>query len=229
MLEEGPQVACKACSTLIREWDATSTDTRFPRPFEGESKGLCEDCKARLYLQRRAGLQIAYRQWLINTYPTPSYIYGLIDPRSRDVCYIGRTANVAKRINDHRTDKKRTLEGSMKRAWVNGLHELGLTFEHCVLAVVEPGYKVIEMEARWISLALDRGWPLTNKEAYENYTPMTRRRSLGRHKENYWFECSIKDLYTGDVTAMAKIEAYVRWCENMPQTLPYKYAYFHLI
>lgn len=225
-----PKVPCKACPSLIPEWRATHADVRFPRPFEGESVGLCEECKARLYLKHRAGLQIAYKQWLMTTYPTPAFIYGLVDPRARDVHYIGRTADVAKRITNHRSEKRGSKEGSMKRAWINELHELGLTFEHCILAVVEPGYRVIEMEARWICEGIKRGWPLTNFEATETYIVDSMRRHLDKHKDNanYCFECPIEELPRHNRTALRHIDAYLYWSEHMPQVLPDRFAIFSI-
>lgn len=233
MIEEAatqePQVPCKACPSLIGVWSAKSTDKRFPRPFEGESKGLCEECKARLYLQHRAGLQIAYKQWLTTNFPTPSFIYGLLDPRSRDVCYVGRTNDIAKRMNHHR--REATWESSIKATWINELHELGLTFEHCILAVVEPGYRVIEMEARWICEGMRRGWPLTNLEATDPYVVKHTRQYLNKHKDNtnYCFECPIEELPRHNRAALRHIEAYLHWSENMPHTLPDRFAIFHLV
>jgi hypothetical protein len=214
---EYPQVPCKSCSTLILEWYAKREDYRFPRPFESESKGLCEDCKSQLYLKRFASLQIAYRDWLAATYPTPSYIYGLLDPRTREMCYIGRTADIAKRMASHRREAQ--WEGNAKAGWINELHDLGLTFEHCILAVVEPGYHVVEQEARWICEGIQRGWPLRNGQAIKQVFA----ESIRQPGLDYWTH-PYQDLSGFDKPTMARIRAYAAWSEQMLPALPHRWV-----
>jgi hypothetical protein len=217
------QVPCRVCATLTKEWRANRADYRFPRPFESESKGLCDGCKAQLYLRRFAGLQRAYRDWLTVTYPTPSFVYGLIDPRIRDVHYIGRTADIAKRMVEHRRGKAKELL-SDKRFWIQELHALGLTFEHCILAVADPGYHVIQLETRWIAEGIRRGWPLTNGEmaepkpgGYERRSPLVRR--VQEQQNIDFLTCDESNLHFP--YTIYRIRAYAAWSEQMLPALPH--------
>ncbi len=116
--------------------------------------GYCYTCKAAYFAEHREELRQAYQDWLNKTYPTPGYVYGLIDPRDRGLYYIGRTHDLAARIRDHRRTSAK--EKTPRAAWILNLHEQGLTFEHCILATTVPGYYVVELEARWICHALQQ-------------------------------------------------------------------------
>lgn len=68
----------------------------------------------------------------------PSYIYGLVDPRSGVVRYIGKTQRqirnaVESRYNRHIAESKSTPLLTHKTRWISGLLELGLKPEVLIL------------------------------------------------------------------------------------------------
>ena len=225
LLDESKQTRCTRCNkryspdeyttTFLSEhgaqWLALSEDDRLPN--QSDSLGYCERCKQVYYAENREQVFKAYQDYL-DSFPTPAYIYGLIDPRNRLIYYIGRSFHLARRIREHRQDET----GQDARAiYTRELHAQGLTFEYCKLATVTPGCYVYEMEARWICHALQRGWPLTNKEAQDAYSYALRR---CQESTRDFFTCSAFVLPCGDGMSIRRIEMYVRWLESRPAALP---------
>lgn len=91
--------------------------------------------------------------------PSSSFIYGLVDPRTGEVRYIGKTVNGERRLRSHRSQMKG--DRSHKGAWLRQLRKLGLTFEMNVLEVASPDL-LLERESVWIAFGREQGWPLTN-------------------------------------------------------------------
>lgn len=87
-------------------------------------------------------------------------IYGLIDPRSGAVRYIGQTARGLSRVLWH--SKKHALKRTEHKSnWIKSLHVLGLNYNYCVLEVV-PEERLGEQERSWIAYGRSQGWNLTN-------------------------------------------------------------------
>ncbi|MGH2496559.1 MAG: hypothetical protein ACRDIV_17815 [Ktedonobacteraceae bacterium] len=214
-------IACFQCKTLMEDdWQtALAQDFRFlNRDVE---IGHCDACKERYYQAHREELQEAYKQWLTSHYRTPSFVYGLLDPRDRLTYYIGRTHDITARMREHRG--KGSRDNAARSIWVRSLHDEGLTFEHCILAQVEPGYRVAEMEARWIAVGIQRGWPLTNKEISQasSYT-LTNIRSSSVD----YLTCPMYMLKVGDRLRIAQINMYSAWIQSMPKHLPNCHPFF---
>ena len=86
-------------------------------------------------------------------------IYGLIDPRTLLVRYVGKTARGLQRVRRH--DKKRTSDQTHCANWVRSLQRLGLRHLWCVLDECS-FQKLSEQECWWIAYGRACGWPLTN-------------------------------------------------------------------
>jgi hypothetical protein len=89
-------------------------------------------------------------------------IYALVDPRTEEVRYIGKTyKGIKNRKNQHVAHAKYGHVGH-KHAWIRILIELGL--EPLVVALEENVLvdNAKEREQYWVSYAKSNGWPLTN-------------------------------------------------------------------
>lgn len=84
-------------------------------------------------------------------------IYALIDPRSEEIKYVGKTNNIKKRIREHIRDE----ENNLKYAWIKSLKKINL----------EPGVLILEetnvdesnfWEIFWISQCKSWGFELKN-------------------------------------------------------------------
>jgi hypothetical protein len=89
----------------------------------------------------------------------PVVIYALVDPRTEEVRYIGKTNNIAARLCAHFTE----LGSAARRAWMNELWEEGLLPEPVPLDVVAPGDDWGDREREWIRRMRARGEPLLNR------------------------------------------------------------------
>ena len=92
---------------------------------------------------------------------TTSFIYGLVDPRTGLVRYVGKTKNGYKRAFMHQLPSKLKGDKTYKANWIRELLGVGLTYEVRVLEeVVEED--LCTAEITWITFGLESGWPLTN-------------------------------------------------------------------
>lgn len=88
----------------------------------------------------------------------PVYIYGLQDPRTGGVCYIGKTTSVNRRLKQHLA-----CEGAnaARVAWIAELEAQGLAPE--VLILEECDMETWQAaEIAWIAKGRALGWPLLN-------------------------------------------------------------------
>lgn len=104
----------------------------------------------------------------------PHYIYGLFDPNTGAIRYIGRSTNPEKRFASHRN----MSQNDVKTAWVRELRKNGQRPE---LAIIETctAETVKDAEWGWIKRCMEAGADLTNRiypgcEAM-NYTGRRRR------------------------------------------------------
>lgn len=111
------------------------------------------------------------------------YIYGLIDPRTGAICYIGRTRDPARRLSQHREGRSLTLKGE----WIRDLGRRHLRPDMRILETIPYDYeelaalaqargsldasgvsalsdaldfRVSEREEAWTAQGLTKGWPL---------------------------------------------------------------------
>jgi len=218
-LENG--IPCFQCNALTDSSRALSQDFRLLK--RDVAFGHCDACKDIYYQAHREDLQQAYNHWITSNFPTPSFAYGLIDPRDRLIHYIGRTHTIKARMREHRG--KGSRDNAARSIWIRSLHDEGLTFEHCILSQADPGYSVVEMEARWISVGIQRGWPLTNKEVSQSGSyALSEMRSLSVD----YLTCPIHMLHVGDRMRIAQINMYAAWAQSMPRHLPNCHPFFGL-
>lgn len=85
------------------------------------------------------------------------YIYALIDPRDRQIRYIGQTDNVHTRYGQHMNDTAQTK----KVAWLTELKSLGIKPDFIVLQDCEND-EVHHIENWWIAVSRRQGMNLVN-------------------------------------------------------------------
>lgn len=86
-----------------------------------------------------------------------TYIYGLIDPLSHKICYIGRTVDLYARLESHIDEMAKSIKGE----WIRRLRASGLRPSVTILDQFENGPEA-EIERWWIEFGRRMGWPLTN-------------------------------------------------------------------
>lgn len=88
---------------------------------------------------------------------TPSYIYALVDPRTDEIRYVGKSSDPHRRFDEH---VKREGYNRHKQNWIRQLERLGLAPELVVLEECNGDWQ--ERERFWIAYGFSEGWPLTN-------------------------------------------------------------------
>lgn len=86
-------------------------------------------------------------------------IYGLVDPRTLLIRYVGMTSNGMRRPKDHR---RPSGPDTYCRRWVKSLQREGLAYQIVVLEILETSITLPEAERWWIAYGRASGWPLTN-------------------------------------------------------------------
>lgn len=86
-------------------------------------------------------------------------IYGLIDPETSEIRYIGKTENMRSRILSHRRNKNKS--NSRKREWIQGIHDRGQVLDYVILQVSDT-FRLKMHEAQWYSFFINQGVDLLN-------------------------------------------------------------------
>ncbi len=101
------------------------------------------------------------------------YIYGLIDPRTKLIRYVGLATNIHRPLQ-HLRDEARTH----KTNWIKDLLGFGLSYDVCVLETCTTVEDLRIAEIWWIAYGRACGWPLTNAtdggDGHLNPTPEAR-------------------------------------------------------
>src|SRR5678815_3233021 len=92
--------------------------------------------------------------------PPKHIIYGLIDPRTMLIRYVGKSSSGMRRPHDHRRTWGRAKNTHSAR-WVAELQRDGFDFGIVVLDASAPD-RLAEHERWWIAYGRALGWPLTN-------------------------------------------------------------------
>lgn len=87
-----------------------------------------------------------------------TYIYGLIDPETNEMRYVGKSNNPKVRYQSHLTDKK---SNPHKTSWIKSLSNRGLKPKLVILEETTQD-KWEERERYWIKHYQDEGAPLVN-------------------------------------------------------------------
>lgn len=86
-------------------------------------------------------------------------IYGLVDPRTMLIRYVGSSATGLRRPNAHRT-RKELAKRCHKASWIASLLKAGL--DYIVVVLEESPTDLHAAERFWIAYGRCLGWPLTN-------------------------------------------------------------------
>lgn len=88
------------------------------------------------------------------------YIYGLVDPSTNELRYVGKTIHLKQRLRKHMT----RLENNRKASWIKNLKEKGIKPELVILEVIEDSDDSDwqKWESWWIAYFLQLGCRLTN-------------------------------------------------------------------
>lgn len=89
-------------------------------------------------------------------------IYGLIDPRTRLIRYVGLSSTGMRRPRRHRT---RTGGATHRATWLRELARAGFEYEIAILETVDHRDELPDAERWWIAFGRALGWPLTNGTA----------------------------------------------------------------
>lgn len=88
----------------------------------------------------------------------PVYIYGLRDPETHLIRYIGKAENPKARLSGHLRDKA----NCHRVHWIQGLLARGLKPEVVIIEKIEGEWPWQESERHWIDYGRRNGWDLTN-------------------------------------------------------------------
>jgi len=150
----GPEIRAE----WLRRRVAKLAEARQPNPLEQR-----EHAALRWRMRAHAGRAIL--RTLVGTphVPPKQVIYALIDPRTREVRYVGQTHDPQARYKGHLgSDSNKIFWPRSKKDWIGSLKALGLRPEMVILEQVEPSANVYEREFRWILHYLHEEAALTN-------------------------------------------------------------------
>lgn len=95
--------------------------------------------------------------------PLPKFlVYGLTDPRTGDVCYIGKSSSGSKRPLFHGRERALEKDYTRKACWIRSLQVKGLRYGVRVLGWCRNAGALDNLERCWIVNARTLGWPITN-------------------------------------------------------------------
>lgn len=101
-------------------------------------------------------------------------IYGLRDPRTFHICYVGVTVNhPVWRLAQHLQDKETV--NVAKHAWLADLKSIGARPDIVVLQYAPDETEAAAIEHWWIKKGAALGWPLTNLAGKPKYPHVERR------------------------------------------------------
>lgn len=102
-----------------------------------------------------------------------TFIYGLADPLSKKIHYVGKSDHPNKRLTQHLKDGK--SKRTKKARWIRSLTSRRLTPDLVILEEVATS-KWADAERRWIRTLRKSGHPLTNQAPGGVYIPPSKRR-----------------------------------------------------
>lgn len=86
------------------------------------------------------------------------FIYGLVDPETMQIRYIGKTVNPDQRLASHCNEKSRCHRSN----WIRSLRAKGMKPFMVFIEEIIGDWPWQEAERFWIALATRSGWPITN-------------------------------------------------------------------
>lgn len=119
------------------------------------------------------------------------FVYGLVDPRTRLIRYVGCSTKGLKRPKQHREVAVGTSHLYSQR-WIRELERCGLTYEIVILEVVVEGEVkwLYAAEKWWIAYGRASGWTLTNLtdggDGWSGKRSEEQRRAMSARSRGYW-------------------------------------------
>lgn len=102
------------------------------------------------------------------------FIYGLADPDTKIIRYVGQTNNLKKRLDSHMTEMRSAIRNggrvNRKNAWLMSLNSRGVKPDMIPLTEADTREKINDEEIRIIAELLDCGFDLTNGDRGGNRT-----------------------------------------------------------
>ena len=108
-------------------------------------------------------------------------IYGLVDPRTLLVRYVGMSSTGMRRPNDHGRPAALAKDKTHKGKWIRALRRNGYDYEIVILDEVED---LVIAERWWIAFGRACGWPLTNHTDGGEGAPGVKRSVLSRQRQS---------------------------------------------
>ena len=111
---------------------------------------------------------------------SPHIIYGLLDPETQQLRYVGYTSNKIKRYSKHHSLKVLANDFSHKANWIKSLIAKGLKAEMMIIEEFATAEELPEAEIKYISNYRNVGYDLTNStdggEGQQNPSEETRKK-----------------------------------------------------
>lgn len=116
-----------------------------------------------------------------------STIYALVDPRTDEIRYVGKSINPQSRCLEHLKQAKKHTR-SRKLAWIRSLLKIGLCYQIQVLEDDVPKSEWIAREQHWIKTVREQGHRLTNlTDGGDGGKPsLSSRRKMSRSAKAAW-------------------------------------------
>jgi hypothetical protein len=107
-----------------------------------------------------------FREWEATVFPPMpgvnapvTYIYGLTEPGTCEIRYIGKSIRPLERLQNHINEPPSNCHRSH---WIQGLKAMGLRPELTIIEAVRGSWPWQESERHWIAYGKANGWRLTN-------------------------------------------------------------------
>jgi len=129
-----------------------------------------------------------------------TYIYGLREPDTMMIRYIGKTTDPHRRWLNHLCEKSKTH----RRNWILSLKRRGLEPEIVVIEEVTGAWPWQESERFWIAFALKNGWPLVNMTSGGDGVPDWASSPKRHYGDDHWSRRKPESLARGDANGSRK-------------------------
>lgn len=149
-------------------------------------------------------------------------IYGLIDPRTKLVRYIGKCTRGLKRAKAHST-KWCLAQPTYSAAWIKTLIAVGLIYEVTILEVTTIDL-LSQAERWWISYGRASRWPLTNltdggEGAPGMYTSRKLRQARSARAKQMWNDDEYRNAHSGEFSHTKRTEVRDNISKGLKQAL----------
>lgn len=139
----------------------------------------------------------------------PHFIYALVDPRTDEVRYVGKTVDLKRRMRRHRNIGRSENPSIYRDRWIQSLMDDGLDFIVWILEVCDDK-NWIASEIKWIAYFKEQGCSLTNLtgggEGWHDYVMTDEHRANLKKPKPEGFGKRISEAQKGRVKSQAHRE-----------------------